>query len=87
MQTECVDVNQLPVYLSLKEFRRKVFPIAERTAWRMISTGTFPKPAARVGKKTAVWRTDELMAWIETQERKELSHRPVNVDLRTKKKK
>lgn len=38
--------TELPIYLSLKEFRRKVFPIAERTIWRMISTGEFPKPSA-----------------------------------------
>lgn len=74
-----MDQTELPVYLTLKEFRRKVFPIAERTAWRLISTGDFPKPAARIGNKTAVWKTEELLTWIEDQERRELSHRPVNV--------
>jgi len=73
------DISDLPVYLTLKQFREKVFPIADRTVWRMISTGDFPRPAARVGKKTAVWKTEELLAWIETQERREMNHRPVNV--------
>jgi predicted DNA-binding transcriptional regulator AlpA len=81
-----MDVTELPVYLTLKEFRRKVFPIAERTVWRMISAGDFPRPAARIGKKTAVWRTDELLAWVKTQEQQEYSHHPINVKLRTKKK-
>ena len=78
------EAGALPVYLTLKEFRRRVFPIAERTAWRLISTGEFPKPAARIGRKTAVWKTEELLAWIETQERRELSHRPVNIPERKK---
>jgi predicted DNA-binding transcriptional regulator AlpA len=81
-----VDQTELPMYLSLKEFRQKVFPIGERTVWRLISTGDFPKPTARIGKKTAVWRTTDLLAWVETQERKELSHRSVNVPERKQRK-
>lgn len=78
--------DELPMYLSLKEFRQKVFPIGERTVWRLISTGDFPKPTARIGKKTAVWRTEDLLAWVETQERKELSHLSVNVPKRKQRK-
>jgi predicted DNA-binding transcriptional regulator AlpA len=83
---KAIDETELPMYLSLKEFRHKVFPIAERTVWRMISTGEFPQPTARIGRKTAVWKTEELLPWIEQQKQREQSHHPVNVAERKRKK-
>ena len=76
----------LPVYLTLKQFRDRVFPIGERTVWKLIAAGKFPRPSARIGTKTAVWKTEELLAWIEAQKRRELSHRPANVYERKRKK-
>jgi len=72
-------IENLPPYLTLKQFRDKVFPVSERQAWRLISTGDFPKPAARIGNRTAVWRTSELLAWIQDQERRELNHQTKNI--------
>ena len=78
---EIVNESELPIFLTLKEFRRRVFPIGERTAWRLIATGAFPKPSARVGTKTAVWKTEDLLSWIESQKRTELKHRPKNISV------
>jgi len=76
--------DDLPLYLTLKQFRDRVFPIGNRTVWRLISVGQFPRPAARVGGKTAVWRTADLLEWVEDQERRERTHRPNNLDTRRK---
>lgn len=81
---QLIDETELPLYLSLKDFRRKVFPIAERTVWRLISTGEFPKPAARIGKKTAVWKREDLLAWVQKQEIKEQTHVSKNLSLERK---
>jgi predicted DNA-binding transcriptional regulator AlpA len=82
---QVLKMQELPPYMTLKEFCHRIFPISQRTVWRMISTGEFPKPMARIGGKTAVWKTEELLTWIEKQKQREQSHRPVSVAERKRK--
>lgn len=43
----------------------KLLGLAERTVWRMLSTGAIPAPL-RLGTKIIRWRADEIRGWIET---------------------
>jgi predicted DNA-binding transcriptional regulator AlpA len=41
--------------------------IGQRTLWRWISAGVFPKPDLRLGTKVVRWRAETLTDWIEAK--------------------
>ena len=81
-----VDQTKLPLNLTLKQFQTLVYPVSARKVWQMISTGKFPQPTSRIGNKTSIWKTEELLDWVAEQEQRERNRRPINVHERTRKK-
>lgn len=59
----------LPYRITLREFRRQLWPESERSLWRRLSAGDFPKPIARIGGKTWLWDTEVLVDWVHGQEK------------------
>jgi predicted DNA-binding transcriptional regulator AlpA len=53
--------------LTLGMVRKFYLPLGERTLWRMISAGTFPRPCISLGSKTRLWRREVVEAWIAEQ--------------------
>jgi predicted DNA-binding transcriptional regulator AlpA len=47
--------------------RRLYLPIGERTLFRMMAIGTFPKADVRIGGKLRLWRRATIEQWIATQ--------------------
>ena len=43
--------------------------IGKRTLERWLSSGQFPRPDIKAGKKISLWRPRTVQAWIETQTR------------------
>lgn len=41
--------------------------IGERTLWRWVSTGTFPRPDISIGGKIRRWKYSTVQAWIDLQ--------------------
>lgn len=39
--------------------------IGQRTLWRWIATGVFPKPDIRIGKRIVKWRRETVLAWLD----------------------
>ena len=39
--------------------------IGQRTLWRWVSTGLFPRPDLRFGRKIVRWKAATLLAWVE----------------------
>jgi predicted DNA-binding transcriptional regulator AlpA len=56
-----------PALLTLALIRRFFLPLGERTIFRMISTGTFPKADLSMGSKLRMWKRETVEAWIEAQ--------------------
>lgn len=47
---------------------KKHIPFGRTTIWAMCKNGTFPAPC-KIGKSAIAWRSDEVLAWIESRER------------------
>jgi len=56
-----------PVLLTLAMIRRHYVPLGERTIFRMISAGTFPKADVAIGRKLRLWKRETVEAWIARQ--------------------
>jgi predicted DNA-binding transcriptional regulator AlpA len=54
-----------PVLLTLAMVRRHYLPLGQRTLFRMIATGTFPRADVRLGGKTRLWRRETVERWID----------------------
>lgn len=56
-----------PHLLTLELIRRLYLPIGERTLFRLISSGKFPRAEVRIGGKLRLWRRETIEQWIVTQ--------------------
>lgn len=56
-----------PALLTLTLIRRFYLPLGERTIFRMISAGTFPRADVSLGAKVRLWRRETVEQWIESQ--------------------
>lgn len=56
-----------PALLTLALIRRFFLPLGERTIFRMISAGKFPKADLSMGSKLRMWKRETVEAWIEAQ--------------------
>jgi predicted DNA-binding transcriptional regulator AlpA len=57
-------VSEPPALLTLALVRRHYFPVGERTVFRLISSGRFPKADIRIGGKLRLWKRETVEAWI-----------------------
>jgi predicted DNA-binding transcriptional regulator AlpA len=56
-----------PELLTLAMIRQDYLPIAERTIFRLISSGKFPPADIRLGGKIRLWRRSTVETWINDQ--------------------
>jgi predicted DNA-binding transcriptional regulator AlpA len=56
--------SQPPVLLTLALIRQHYFPVGERTIFRLIASGVFPKADIRMGGKLRLWKRETVEAWI-----------------------
>jgi predicted DNA-binding transcriptional regulator AlpA len=56
-----------PALLTLALIRKHYVPAGQRTIFRWISAGKFPKPDISLGGKIRYWRRETVEAWIEAQ--------------------
>ncbi len=61
------DVQTPPALLTKAMIRRYYIPAGERTLYRWISSGTFPRPDIAIGGKVRYWRRETVEAWITGQ--------------------
>jgi predicted DNA-binding transcriptional regulator AlpA len=47
---------------------RKIVPWGRTTLWQKSRSGEFPRPV-KLGNNTIAWRSDEVMAWIQSRQR------------------
>ena len=57
-------VDAPPALLTLALVRRFYLPVGERTLFRMISAGTFPRADIGIGGKLRLWKRETVEAWI-----------------------
>ncbi len=56
----------LPALITMKMIRARYVPLAERTLFRMISAGKFPKADCQQGGKIRLWRRETIEEWIDS---------------------
>jgi len=54
-----------PALLTQQMVRRFYLPLAERTFWRWVSAGQFPKPDLSMGGKARFWKRETVERWID----------------------
>ena len=54
----------LPALLTLALIRQHFLPVGERTLFRMISSGRFPKADIQMGGKLRLWKKETVEKWI-----------------------
>jgi predicted DNA-binding transcriptional regulator AlpA len=59
------EATSLPRLLTLKLIRTHYLPLAERTIYRMLSTGQFPPADIQEGGKIRLWRRETVEAWVD----------------------
>ena len=59
------DDTPAPALLTLKLIRQHYVPIAERTFWKWVSTGQFPRPDISIGTKIRYWKRETIEEWIQ----------------------
>lgn len=57
----------LPPVLRLTQLLR-VVPMSRSSIWARVQAGEFPKPF-KLGPKTTVWKTDDVLNWIDDRAR------------------
>jgi predicted DNA-binding transcriptional regulator AlpA len=62
--------DSIPALLTQQLVRKHYLPLAERTFWRWVSAGQFPKPDLSMGGKARFWKRETVRAWIDSQARK-----------------
>ena len=60
---------ELPELITAAIIRKRILPVGERTFWRWVSSGTFPRPDISVGGKVRLWRRETVETWIEERSR------------------
>jgi hypothetical protein len=61
---EAVEQRAIPALLTLALIRKHYLPVGERTVFRMISSGKFPKADIGIGTKIRLWKRETIEAWI-----------------------
>jgi hypothetical protein len=61
---EAVEQRAIPTLLTLALIRKHYLPVGERTVFRMISSGKFPKADIGIGTKIRLWKRETIEAWI-----------------------
>jgi predicted DNA-binding transcriptional regulator AlpA len=61
---EAVEQRTIPALLTLAMIRKHYLPVGERTVFRMISSGKFPKADIGIGTKIRLWKRETIEAWI-----------------------
>jgi predicted DNA-binding transcriptional regulator AlpA len=56
-----------PALLTQQMVRRFYLPLAERTFWRWVSEGKFPRPDLALGGKSRFWKRETVEGWISAQ--------------------
>ena len=56
-----------PALLTLALIRKHYLPLGERTIFRLISSGAFPRADVRMGHKVRLWKRETVEQWIESQ--------------------
>jgi predicted DNA-binding transcriptional regulator AlpA len=67
METEQTMTPQpvsIPALLTLALIRQHYLPIGERTLFRLISSGRFPKADIGIGGKLRLWKRETIETWI-----------------------
>ena len=55
----------IPALLQMSLIRKHFLPLAERTIYRMISEGRFPKADIVDGRKIRLWKRETIEAFID----------------------
>lgn len=58
-----------PALLTMALLRQHYLPFDERTIYRMISAGRFPKAELSIGRKLRAWRRETVEQWVEAPQR------------------
>jgi predicted DNA-binding transcriptional regulator AlpA len=58
------DASSPPALLTLALVRRHYFPVGERTLFRLISSGRFPRADIRMGGKLRLWKRETIENWV-----------------------
>ena len=66
------DSSGPPALLTLALVRRHYFPVGERTVFRPISSGRFPRADVRMGGKLRLWKRETIENWVRTTAEKSL---------------
>jgi predicted DNA-binding transcriptional regulator AlpA len=53
-----------PALLTLALVRQHYFPVGERTVFRLISSGRFPRADIRMGGKLRLWKRETIENWV-----------------------
>jgi predicted DNA-binding transcriptional regulator AlpA len=53
-----------PLLLTLALIRKHYFPVGERTIFRLISSGRFPRADVRMGGKLRLWKRETIETWV-----------------------
>lgn len=67
--TKSANDIQMPAMLNLAMIRKEYFPLGERTIFRLISSGQFPKADVQIGAKIRLWRRETIEGWISSNSR------------------
>ena len=58
------DAKEPPALLTLALVRQHYFPVGERTVFRLISSGRFPRADIRMGGKLRLWKRETIENWV-----------------------
>lgn len=53
-------------YLRLAQLAPSLVPVSPTTLWRMVASGTFPRPVKLSARVTA-WRVEDVRKWLDAQ--------------------
>jgi hypothetical protein len=53
-----------PALMTMALVRKYYFPMGERTVFRLIATGQFPKADICMGGKIRLWKKETVESWI-----------------------
>ena len=60
-----IKTEELPALINLTMIRHRYVPLSNRTIFRMISAGTFPKADVQLGGKVRLWKRTTIENWID----------------------
>ena len=71
MTTKAIENPSTPALLTLVMIRKFYLPIGERTVFRLISAGKFPKADIGIGGKLRLWKRETIEEWIANRSKTE----------------